>query len=82
MEEVIEVLCDKKMRVQLKSQIYKTNFRPVALHGTEWWKVTKSFKRKLYAMEMLMAHSSLRSPIETTKQMPTSESSWVSVYGR
>uniref|UniRef100_A0A914WA90 Reverse transcriptase domain-containing protein n=1 Tax=Plectus sambesii TaxID=2011161 RepID=A0A914WA90_9BILA len=57
--EVAGVLCDKKMPIQLKSKIYRTVVRPVALYGTECWPATKVAERRLHAMEMRMARWSL-----------------------
>ncbi|KAK6757160.1 hypothetical protein RB195_015154 [Necator americanus] len=41
------VLCDKKVPVRLKSKIYKTVVRPVALYGCECWPTTKTLERVL-----------------------------------
>ncbi|VDM78837.1 unnamed protein product [Strongylus vulgaris] len=35
------VLCDKRMPVQFKSQIYRTVIRPTALYGSECWPSTQ-----------------------------------------
>ncbi|KAK6763040.1 hypothetical protein RB195_023658 [Necator americanus] len=43
------VLCDKKFPVRLKSKIYKTVVRPVALYGCECWPTTKALERVLHA---------------------------------
>ncbi|KAK6755839.1 hypothetical protein RB195_014306 [Necator americanus] len=48
------VLCDKKVPVRLKSKIYRTVVRPVALYGCEFWPTTKALERVLHAMEMRM----------------------------
>ncbi|KAK6754463.1 hypothetical protein RB195_013455 [Necator americanus] len=48
------VLCDKKVPVRLKSKIYRTVVRPVALYGCECWPTTKALERVLHAMEMRM----------------------------
>ncbi|KAK6757113.1 hypothetical protein RB195_015124 [Necator americanus] len=48
------LLCDKKVPVRLKSKIYKTVVRPVALYGCECWPTTKALERVLHAMEMRM----------------------------
>ncbi|KAK6740540.1 hypothetical protein RB195_008789 [Necator americanus] len=48
------VLCDKKVPVRLKSKIYRTVVRPVALYGCECWPSTNALERVLYAVEMRM----------------------------
>ncbi|KAK6748887.1 hypothetical protein RB195_001482 [Necator americanus] len=48
------VLYDKKVPVRLKSKIYRTVERPVALYGCECWPATKALKRVLHATEMRM----------------------------
>ena len=48
------VLCDKKIPDRLKSKIYRTVIRPVALYGAECWPATKEVERRLSAMEMKM----------------------------
>ncbi|KAK6742396.1 hypothetical protein RB195_009953 [Necator americanus] len=48
------LLCDEKVPVRLKSKIYRTVVRPVALHECECWPTTKALERVLHAMEMRM----------------------------
>ncbi|KAK6756184.1 hypothetical protein RB195_014527 [Necator americanus] len=48
------VLCDKKVPVRLKSKIYRTVVRLVALYGCECWSTTKALERVLNVMEMRM----------------------------
>ncbi|KAK6755042.1 hypothetical protein RB195_013798 [Necator americanus] len=48
------VLCYKKVPVRLKSKIYRTVVRPVALYECECWPTTKALERVLHAMEMRM----------------------------
>lgn len=52
--EVTGVLCDRKMPIRLKSKIYRTVVRPVALYGTESWPTTRTTEQRLHAMEMRM----------------------------
>ncbi|EYB83531.1 hypothetical protein Y032_0333g2790 [Ancylostoma ceylanicum] len=42
------ILCDKKMPIRLKSKVYWTVVRPVALYGTECWAPTKAAKHLAY----------------------------------
>ena len=53
------VLCDKKMPTKLKSRIYRTVVRPVALYGSQTWPVTKKVEQKMSVAEMKMARWSL-----------------------
>ena len=53
------VLCDKKMPTKLKSRIYRTVVRPVALYGSQTWPVTKKIEQKMSVAEMKMARWSL-----------------------
>ncbi|VDP11736.1 unnamed protein product [Heligmosomoides polygyrus] len=48
------VLCDKKMPERLKSKIYKTVVRPVAMYGAECWPATKETESRLSVMETKM----------------------------
>uniref|UniRef100_A0A914XRS1 Reverse transcriptase domain-containing protein n=1 Tax=Plectus sambesii TaxID=2011161 RepID=A0A914XRS1_9BILA len=48
------VLCDKRMPERLKSKIYRTVVRPVALYGSECWPVTAAIERQLAVMETRM----------------------------
>lgn len=48
------VLCDRKVSDRLKSKIYRTVVRPVALYGTECWPITKEVERRLGVMETKM----------------------------
>jgi len=57
--EVTAVLCDKRMPIRLKSLIYKTVVRPVALYGAECWQTTKTTDEKLHVMEMRMLRCAL-----------------------
>ena len=58
-KEVTGVLCDRKMPTRLKSKIYRTVVRPVALYGTECWPMTKAAEHRLHVMEMRMARWTL-----------------------
>ncbi|PIO72190.1 hypothetical protein TELCIR_05892 [Teladorsagia circumcincta] len=48
------VLCDKKIPERLKSKIYRTVVRPVAIYGAECWPVTKEGEARLSVMETKM----------------------------
>ncbi|EYC04720.1 hypothetical protein Y032_0086g1952 [Ancylostoma ceylanicum] len=53
------ILCDKKMPIRLKSKVYRTVMRPIALYGTECWAATKAAKQVLRTMEMRMLRWSM-----------------------
>ncbi|EYC42305.1 hypothetical protein Y032_0536g3107 [Ancylostoma ceylanicum] len=53
------ILCDKKMPIRLKSKVFRTVVRPVALCGTECWATTNSAKQVLHTMEMRMLRGSM-----------------------
>ena len=61
--QVTGVLFDRKIPLYLKSKIYRTVVRPVALYGAECWPVTKRHEQHLHVMEMRM----LRWPLGLTK---------------
>uniref|UniRef100_A0A7I4Y4S3 Reverse transcriptase domain-containing protein n=1 Tax=Haemonchus contortus TaxID=6289 RepID=A0A7I4Y4S3_HAECO len=48
------VLCDKNIPERLKSKIYRTVIRPVAIYGAECWLTTKEVEARLSAMETKM----------------------------
>ncbi|PIO64310.1 hypothetical protein TELCIR_14067 [Teladorsagia circumcincta] len=48
------VLCDKTIPERLKSKIYRTVIRPVALYGAECWPATKDIEARLGVMETKM----------------------------
>ncbi|CAD6198523.1 unnamed protein product [Caenorhabditis auriculariae] len=48
------VMCDRKMSDRLKSKIYRTVIRPVAMYGTECWPATAKDEAKLAVMETTM----------------------------
>jgi hypothetical protein len=52
--QVAGVLCDRRIPLRLKTRIYETVVRPVALYGSECWPVTGKHERMLHAMEMRM----------------------------
>ncbi|KAJ8715872.1 hypothetical protein PYW08_013157 [Mythimna loreyi] len=52
--EVAGVICDPKMPVRLKGQVYKTIIRPVLLYGSEAWPVLERHKQSLRVTEMNM----------------------------
>uniref|UniRef100_A0A914WJ88 Reverse transcriptase domain-containing protein n=1 Tax=Plectus sambesii TaxID=2011161 RepID=A0A914WJ88_9BILA len=49
-----DVLCVKKITDRLKSKVYKTVVRPVAIYGAECWPATKEAERRLRVMEKKM----------------------------
>ena len=53
------ILCDRRKPEKLKSKIYKTVVRPVALYSAECWPSTLKHDRMLHAMEMRMLRWSL-----------------------
>ncbi|XP_047984428.1 uncharacterized protein LOC125224952 [Leguminivora glycinivorella] len=52
--EVTGVICDPKMPVKLKGQVYKSIIRPVLLYGSEAWPVLERHKQLLRVTEMNM----------------------------
>ncbi|XP_068082112.1 uncharacterized protein [Anabrus simplex] len=48
------VTCDGRMKDHLKTKIYRTVIRPVALYGTECWPATKEVECRLSVMETKM----------------------------
>ncbi|KAJ0179997.1 hypothetical protein K1T71_004588 [Dendrolimus kikuchii] len=52
--EVTGVICDPKMPVKLKGQVYKSIIRPVLLYGSEAWPVLERHKQELRVTEMNM----------------------------
>ncbi|VDP34288.1 unnamed protein product [Heligmosomoides polygyrus] len=48
------VLCDRKIPEHLKSKIYRTVIRPVAMYGAECWPATKKAESRLSVMETKM----------------------------
>ena len=57
--QVTGVLCDRRIPTYLKSKIYRTVVRPVALYGAECWPVIKKHEQILSTMEMRMLRWSL-----------------------
>ncbi|KAK6762472.1 hypothetical protein RB195_023264 [Necator americanus] len=72
-----DVLYDQKVPVRLKSKIYRTVVRPVALYVCECWMTTKALERVLHAMEMLM----LRWTIGVTLKEKVSNDTVRSIFG-
>ncbi|KAH9396360.1 hypothetical protein TYRP_019762 [Tyrophagus putrescentiae] len=56
---VTGVLCDKRMPMKLKSKVYRTMVRPVALYGAECRSSTELLANRLHCMEMNMLRWSL-----------------------
>ncbi|CAG5009407.1 unnamed protein product [Parnassius apollo] len=50
--EVTVVICDPKMPVKLKGQVYKTIIRPVLTYGSEAWPVLERHRQLLHVTEM------------------------------
>ncbi|KAK6738521.1 hypothetical protein RB195_020555 [Necator americanus] len=48
------VLCDERVRVRLKSKIFKRVVRPSPLYGCQCWPTTKALEGVLHAMDMRM----------------------------
>ncbi|CAD6186535.1 unnamed protein product [Caenorhabditis auriculariae] len=48
------VMCDRRMSDRLKSKIYRTVIRPVAMYGTECWPATEKDEVKMAVMETKM----------------------------
>ncbi|KAK6763276.1 hypothetical protein RB195_023837 [Necator americanus] len=71
------VLCNRKAPVRLKSKIYRTVVRPVALYGCECWPTTKALERVLRAMEMRM----LRWTIDVMLKEKVSNDTVRSIFG-
>ena len=54
MEGSYGILCDNKMPICLKPEIYRTTVRPIALYGTECWTSSRSADYSLHIIEMRM----------------------------
>ena len=52
--EVAGVMCDNKMPIKLKDNIYKTIVKPAMIYGSECWAVKKNDTQKLHTTEMRM----------------------------
>ena len=48
------VLCDRRMKVKIKRQVYKTIVRPAMMYGAETWAVEKAHEKKMEVAEMKM----------------------------
>ncbi|KAK3522363.1 hypothetical protein QTP86_007647 [Hemibagrus guttatus] len=57
--QVTGVLCDRRMPHRLKSKVYRTFVRPVALYGSECWPAAAKHEQALHVMEMRMLRWSL-----------------------
>ena len=53
-KEVTGVMCDRKMPVELKDNVFKTITRPAMTCGSECWAVKKKDESKLNSAEMRM----------------------------
>ena len=51
-KEVSGVMCDRKMPVELKDEVFKTIIRPAMTYGSECWAVRKKYEKKLNSAEM------------------------------
>jgi hypothetical protein len=52
--QVTGVMCDRRMPLRLKSKVYKTVVRLIALYGSECWPATAKHEQVLHVMEMRM----------------------------
>ncbi|CAK1598604.1 unnamed protein product [Parnassius mnemosyne] len=52
--ELTGAICDPKMPVKLKGQVYKTIIRPVLTYGKEAWPVLERYRQLLHVTEMNM----------------------------
>ncbi|VDM75759.1 unnamed protein product [Strongylus vulgaris] len=76
-------LCDKRMPVQLKSQIYHTVIRPTALYGSECWSGTRNEEHKLSIMETRMLRWTLGMKVVLmVKKMQEKQLRWYGHVGR
>lgn len=57
--QVTGVLCDRRMPNRLKTKVYKTVVRPVALYGSECWPTISKHEQALHTMEIRMLRWSL-----------------------
>ena len=48
------MMCDRKMPVKLKDEVFKTMIRPAMTYGSEYWAVKKKYDNKLNSAEMRM----------------------------
>ena len=48
------VLCDRRMPVKLKGEVYKTEIRPAMLYGAETWATTKRQGKRIEVTDMRM----------------------------
>lgn len=52
------VLCDRKMPIKVKGNVYKTMVRPALLYGSECWTMYNTFEKKIQVTEMRMLRMS------------------------
>ena len=48
------VLCDRRMKVNIKGKVYKTIVRPAMVNGADTWAVKKAHEKKMEVAEMQM----------------------------
>ena len=51
-KKVSGVLCDRRMKVKIKGNVYKTIVRPAMVYGAEAWAVKKAHEKKMEVAEM------------------------------
>ena len=51
---VADVICDRKISDRLRSKVYRSVIRPVAMYGSECWAITKDAEKRLSVMETKM----------------------------
>uniref|UniRef100_W5NH04 Uncharacterized protein n=1 Tax=Lepisosteus oculatus TaxID=7918 RepID=W5NH04_LEPOC len=69
--QVTGVLCDKKIPLCLKSKVYRSVVRPVALYGTECWPTTKKHEQVLHTMEMKILYYVMNEEVRETLKVTT-----------
>ena len=53
-KKVSGILCDRRLSLRVKGNVYKTVVRPAMMYGAEAWAVKKAQEKKLDGAEMRM----------------------------
>ena len=53
-KRVSRILCDRRISLRVKGEVYKTVVRPAMMYGSETWAVKKAQEKKLDVAEMRM----------------------------